>query len=192
MRKMSHIISRFKSFITKHARDNDIPFMWQARFYDTIIRNPADFIVIDNYIKNNISNWKDDDYYSPSSLQRRHSRGVSSKIQLDATSYQQHHFLIQDKIYRCFSDATFFLSDATGVTYSTLLDAMNRFPSFAFLCGFARIFCRTFGTLIYLANLLCRDSALRASSPAYALSSFQDFFESQKLKNSKSQKFKFF
>ena len=42
--------------------------MWQTRFYDTIIRNPADFIVIDNYIKNNISNWKDDDYYSPSSL----------------------------------------------------------------------------------------------------------------------------
>ena len=65
--RLSHIISRFKSFITKHARDNDIPFMWQARFYDTIIRNPADFIVIDNYIKNNISNWKDDDYHSPSS-----------------------------------------------------------------------------------------------------------------------------
>ena len=113
---------------------------------------------------------------------------LSSKIQLDATSYQQHHFLIRDKIYRCFSDATFFLLDATGVTYSTLFDAMNRFPSFAFLCGFARIFCRTFGTLIYLANLLCRDYALRASSPAYALSSFQDFFESQKFRISKTQK----
>ena len=37
-------------------------------------------------------------------------------------------------------------------------------------------FCRTFGALIFFAILFCRDSALRASSPAYCLSSLQDFF----------------
>ena len=34
--------------------------------------------------------------------------------------------------------------------------------NFAFLCVFARIFCRTFGTLIYFKTFLCRHSALRA------------------------------
>ena len=37
-------------------------------------------------------------------------------------------------------------------------------------------FCRTFGALIFFAILFCRDSALRASSPAWKLSSLQDFF----------------
>ena len=60
--RMSHIISRFKSFVTKHARDNDIPFKWQTRFYDIIIRDYADYIVIEHYINNNILKWKDDDF----------------------------------------------------------------------------------------------------------------------------------
>jgi REP element-mobilizing transposase RayT len=60
--RMSHIISRFKSFITKYAKDNDIPFKWQTRFYDRIIRDYADYIVIEHYINNNISKWKDDDF----------------------------------------------------------------------------------------------------------------------------------
>ena len=29
--------------------------------------------------------------------------------------------------------------------------------------------CRTYGALIFYVNLFCRDSALRASSPAYKL-----------------------
>ena len=60
--RMSHIISRFKSFITKYAKDNDIPFKWQTRFYDRIIRDYADYIVTEHYINNNISKWKDDDF----------------------------------------------------------------------------------------------------------------------------------
>ena len=60
--RMSHIISRFKSFVTKHARDNDIPFKWQTRFHDRIIRDYADYIVIEHYINNNILKWKDDDF----------------------------------------------------------------------------------------------------------------------------------
>ena len=63
--RMSHIISRFKSYITKYARDNDIYFMWQSRFYDRIIRDHSDFIITQHYIDNNISKWNEDDYYSP-------------------------------------------------------------------------------------------------------------------------------
>ena len=60
--RLSHIISRFKSFITKYARDNDIPFMWQSRFYDRIIRDYAEFITKEHYINNNISKWEEDEY----------------------------------------------------------------------------------------------------------------------------------
>ena len=64
--RLSHIISRFKSFITRYARDNDIPFIWQSRFHDRIIRDHAEFVIREHYINNNISKWKDDDYFSPS------------------------------------------------------------------------------------------------------------------------------
>lgn len=62
--RLSLIISKFKTSLTRYAIKNDIPFAWQERFYDRIIRNQNEFINVDNYIKNNISNWRDDEYYS--------------------------------------------------------------------------------------------------------------------------------
>ena len=61
--RLSSIISIFKSSVTKYAIKNDIHFGWQTRFYDRIIRDYNEFINIDNYIKNNVMNWKDDEFY---------------------------------------------------------------------------------------------------------------------------------
>ena len=48
--RMSHIISRFKSAVTKSAHENGIPFAWQPRFYDHIVRDTAELNRIATYI----------------------------------------------------------------------------------------------------------------------------------------------
>lgn len=55
--RLSHIISRFKSAITKHARQNNIPFAWQSRFHDRIIRDQNEMNRIADYIENNVAKW---------------------------------------------------------------------------------------------------------------------------------------
>ena len=67
--RLSNIVSKFKSSVTTFALNDDIPFMWQSRFYDRIIRDYNEFENIDNYIKNNILNWNDDD---PVETRRQH------------------------------------------------------------------------------------------------------------------------
>ncbi|MBQ5857146.1 MAG: hypothetical protein IIW55_07540 [Bacteroidales bacterium] len=61
--RMSLVLSKYKSSITRYALKNDIHFAWQTRFHDRIIRDYNEFNNIDNYIKNNVINWKDDEYY---------------------------------------------------------------------------------------------------------------------------------
>ena len=61
--RLSHIISVFKSTITKYARANDIYFMWQSRFHDRIIRDFQEYVVISDYIENNVNNWRNDEYF---------------------------------------------------------------------------------------------------------------------------------
>ncbi|MBR4838060.1 MAG: hypothetical protein IK004_06450 [Bacteroidales bacterium] len=61
--KLSVIIGSMKSVVTKYANINDIPFGWQTRFYDHIIRNSAEYNKIFNYIENNVINWKSDCFW---------------------------------------------------------------------------------------------------------------------------------
>ncbi len=61
--RMSLILSKYKSSITRYALKNNIHFSWQTRFHDRIIRDHNEFNNIDNYIKNNIINWLDDEFY---------------------------------------------------------------------------------------------------------------------------------
>ena len=61
--RLSNIIIKYKSAVTKYANKHDIPFLWQNRFYDRIIRNNEEFAIKKNYIEQNIANWKDDDLY---------------------------------------------------------------------------------------------------------------------------------
>lgn len=62
--RLSHIISGFKSAVTKFAKEQDAPFAWQPRFYDRIIRNDDELNLITEYIRNNVANWKEDDLNS--------------------------------------------------------------------------------------------------------------------------------
>jgi REP element-mobilizing transposase RayT len=57
------IIRGFKSAVTKYANINAIPFAWQTRFYDHVIRNYGEYNRIAHYIKTNIENWHDDELY---------------------------------------------------------------------------------------------------------------------------------
>lgn len=56
--QLSHIISRFKWAVTQFAHKNELPFAWQARFHDHIIRNQTEMERIARYIENNVANWK--------------------------------------------------------------------------------------------------------------------------------------
>lgn len=60
---VSTIIRSYKSAVTKYCNRLDLPFAWQSRFHDHIIRNDKSFQRISEYIKNNPANWKEDNLY---------------------------------------------------------------------------------------------------------------------------------
>jgi len=62
-KNVGSIIRGFKIGVTKFATRNNIPFKWQSRFYDHIIRSEEDLARIQKYIYNNPKNWHQDDYF---------------------------------------------------------------------------------------------------------------------------------
>ena len=46
-----------KARVTRWANQNNIPFGWQARFYDRVVRNQNELNNIAEYIENNVINW---------------------------------------------------------------------------------------------------------------------------------------
>ncbi len=58
--RLSHIIGQFKTAVLREAARQGIPFGWQARFHDHIIRNNDEMKRITLYIKNNPIKWNDD------------------------------------------------------------------------------------------------------------------------------------
>lgn len=54
---LASIIRGYKSAITQHARINKIPFGWQPRFYDRVVRNANELDRIRQYIENNPTQW---------------------------------------------------------------------------------------------------------------------------------------
>ena len=63
-KNLSSIVRGFKSSVTTWARKNNIPFHWQDRFHDHMIRNATAYNRISNYIINNPSQWQEDKFYS--------------------------------------------------------------------------------------------------------------------------------
>ena len=61
---ISSMDGSFKSAVTKFCNANKLPFGWQSRFHDHIIRDKNEFYRIRNYIINNPSNWKEDRIFS--------------------------------------------------------------------------------------------------------------------------------
>ena len=52
----------FKSAITRYANDHNIPFGWQTRFHDHIIRDADEYERIAIYIENNPKTWERDKF----------------------------------------------------------------------------------------------------------------------------------
>jgi len=62
-KNIASIIRGFKIGVTKFAKSQNIPFGWQPRFYDHIVRNEKDLNRIRQYIINNPAKWQDDTFY---------------------------------------------------------------------------------------------------------------------------------
>ncbi len=63
--RLSFAIGNFKAAVTKFANENEIPFAWQSRFHDHIIRDHSEMNRIATYIENNVANWEKDEFYTP-------------------------------------------------------------------------------------------------------------------------------
>jgi putative transposase len=60
-KNLASIIRGYKIGVKKWSTINKIPFAWQERFYDHIIRNEDDLNDIREYIVNNPLNWEKDE-----------------------------------------------------------------------------------------------------------------------------------
>lgn len=63
-KNLASILRGYKSAVTTYARKNNIPFVWQPRFHDHIIRSDDAFKRISNYIVNNPASWQKDKFYT--------------------------------------------------------------------------------------------------------------------------------
>lgn len=62
-KNLASILRGYKIGVTNFARDHNLPFHWQPRFHDHIIRNEGELERIRKYIRNNPDNWKEDNFY---------------------------------------------------------------------------------------------------------------------------------
>ena len=60
---LSTTIGGLKRAITRFARQNNIPFAWQTRFHDHIIRDTDEMNRIAKYIENNVAKWEYDELF---------------------------------------------------------------------------------------------------------------------------------
>ncbi|MBP3353612.1 MAG: transposase [Bacteroidales bacterium] len=60
---LSIFIRSLKSAVTKYANSKNIPFKWQSRYHDHLIRGVKDCNNISQYIDNNILNWEKDCFF---------------------------------------------------------------------------------------------------------------------------------
>ena len=60
---LSSVVRGIKSAVTKYAIEHDIPFAWQSRYHDHIIRNQMEMNRIAEYIQNNPMKWDLDRFY---------------------------------------------------------------------------------------------------------------------------------
>ena len=55
------VIRGLKARVTKYAHENNIPFAWQSRFHDRIVRDTDELNRIAQYIENNVAKWAFDE-----------------------------------------------------------------------------------------------------------------------------------
>ena len=67
-RSLGTVIRGVKARISHAAHQNCIPFAWQSRFHDRIIRNQEELNRIAEYIENNVTKWDTDEMNSHTTL----------------------------------------------------------------------------------------------------------------------------
>ena len=60
---LASVVRGIKSAVTKYANEHDIPFAWQPRYHDHIIRNQLEMNRIADYVQNNPMKWEMDRFY---------------------------------------------------------------------------------------------------------------------------------
>ena len=60
---LSVVVGGIKSAVTKFANERRIPFVWQTRFHDRIVRDTCEMNQIADYIENNVQKWEMDKFY---------------------------------------------------------------------------------------------------------------------------------
>jgi putative transposase len=60
---LASIVRGFKIGVTKFARQHDLPFGWQARYHDHVIRNAGEHDRIRRYIVDNPQKWAADTFH---------------------------------------------------------------------------------------------------------------------------------
>ena len=60
---LGSVIRGIKSAVTHFANENNIPFAWQSRYHDHIVRNQNEMNRIAEYIENNPIRWEIDCFY---------------------------------------------------------------------------------------------------------------------------------
>lgn len=60
---LSVVVGGIKSAVTKFANERGIPFAWQTRFHDRIVRDICEMNQIADYIENNVQKWEMDKFY---------------------------------------------------------------------------------------------------------------------------------
>ena len=60
---LASIVRGYKIGVTKYARQTNLPFAWQDRYHDHVIRNEDEYNRIRQYICENPQRWTDDTYY---------------------------------------------------------------------------------------------------------------------------------
>ena len=61
---LASIVRGYKIGVTKFARQNNIPFVWQPRYHDHVIRNAGEYERIRQYIFSNPQKWEEDKFHT--------------------------------------------------------------------------------------------------------------------------------
>jgi hypothetical protein len=61
---LHRVIGSYKSAVTKLIHRLNLPFGWQTRYHDHIIRDDKSYFFIKEYILNNPAKWQEDKFFT--------------------------------------------------------------------------------------------------------------------------------
>jgi len=124
--KLGTVIRGIKARITHYAHQNNIPFAWQTRYYDRIIRNQSELNSIALYVEQNVAKWSLDSMNIFNSIPQigPQFRDAMNRVSTDGTMD------CLDAMNRVSTDGTMDCLDAMNRVSTDgktdCLDAMNR------------------------------------------------------------------